>query len=116
MNSRSRLDVTNFKNLPWGLVLGLAALALVRPVLRMSGVADGVSTAVVALGATTLITVVWVLVVGLSRTPEPVLTLVARTDVCRPGGGTQCRRLSAAGRRSAWAADQPDRTVRRLGV
>lgn len=63
----------------WGLVTGLGAVALLRPLLRITGVVgdDGVLPSQVgALGATALITVVWVLVVGLSRVPRPFLTLV----------------------------------------
>jgi hypothetical protein len=71
------VEAMNFKTLPWGLILGLGALALIRPILRMSGVADDIGPAVGAVGATALITAIWVLVVGLSRTPQPVLTLVA---------------------------------------
>ena len=67
----------NYKTLPWGLILGLAALALIRPVLRMTGIADGIGTAVVALVSTVVVTVVWVLVVGLSRLERPVAVLVA---------------------------------------
>lgn len=73
----SSVDAMNYKTLPWTLILGLGSLALIRPVLRMTGVADGVGTAVVALASTAVITVIWVLVVGLSRLSQPIVILVA---------------------------------------
>ncbi|MFC7404501.1 hypothetical protein [Georgenia alba] len=62
-------------HLRWSLVIGLGALALARPLVRITGVADALPTPVVALGLTMLITLVWVAVVGIGRAPRPVLTL-----------------------------------------
>src|SRR5690606_11041682 len=69
--------VETLKNLHWPLVLGLGALALVRPLIR--GVTDpgGPSDApAVAITVTLLISVVWIAVVGWTNVAHPVLTLV----------------------------------------
>jgi hypothetical protein len=69
--------VQTLKNLHWPLVLGLGALALVRPLIRIlvdpSGMADAPATAITVSIA---ISVVWVAVVGLTNVAHPVLTLV----------------------------------------
>ncbi|HZG89874.1 MAG TPA: hypothetical protein VEZ42_06640 [Pseudonocardia sp.] len=66
------------RNLNWPLALGLGALALVRPLVRI--VTDQLGPPeppAVAIGTTVAISVVWVVVVGFSRVRRPVLTLVA---------------------------------------
>lgn len=63
--------------LPWPLILGLGALALVRPLIRT--VEDQLGTGGLPAGpviVTGVITAIWVLVVGLTRTAHPVLTLL----------------------------------------
>ncbi len=65
------------KNLHWPLVLGLGALALVRPLIRIiidpTGMADAPAVAVTV---SLLISVVWIAVVGWTNVAHPVLTLV----------------------------------------
>ena len=65
------------KNLHWPLVLGLGALALVRPLIRIiidpTGMADAPALAVTV---SLLISVVWIAVVGWTNVAHPVLTLV----------------------------------------
>lgn len=81
---RSVGDMTNRTGTPastrpavnWLLVLGLGAVALVRPLARITGAADGLGTPAGPLLLTGLVTLVWVGVVGLGRVPRPVLTLV----------------------------------------
>jgi hypothetical protein len=63
----------NIRTLHWPLVLGLGALALVRPLTRILGL--DVPGGPVLL--TVVITAVWVAAVGLARIARPVLTLVA---------------------------------------
>ena len=66
-------------NVPWRLVLLLGAFALIRPILRITGIAseDGpLHPAAAASGATALITVVWIVAVVQARAARPVLTLV----------------------------------------
>jgi hypothetical protein len=65
------------KELHWPLVLGLGALALVRPLVRIVGAQLGVEEPpAVAVAITLAISLVWVAVVGLTRVAHPVLTLV----------------------------------------
>jgi hypothetical protein len=70
-------SVETLKNLHWPLVLGLGALALVRPLVRIvidpTGMAD---TPTVAITVSLLISVVWIAVVGRTNVAHPVLTLV----------------------------------------
>lgn len=60
----------------WPLALGLAVVALVRPVMNIFGVMDDIKP-VGPLVVTVLITVVWIVAVTLARVPQPLLTLVA---------------------------------------
>ncbi|MGD7707865.1 hypothetical protein [Microlunatus sp. Y2014] len=60
----------------WPLVVGLAAVGLVRPLLSIVGITDALGRPATPLVLTVVITVVWVLVVGLSRVRQPLLTLV----------------------------------------
>ncbi|GAA4287035.1 hypothetical protein [Georgenia daeguensis] len=59
----------------WPLVLGLGAIALVRPLARITGADEPLGAPAGALALTVLVTVVWVAIVGLGRVPRPVLTL-----------------------------------------
>jgi hypothetical protein len=69
--------VETLKNLHWPLVLGLGALALVRPLVRIlvdpTGMADAPA---IAITVTLLISAVWIAVVGFTNVAHPVLTLV----------------------------------------
>ncbi|MFI6576930.1 hypothetical protein ACIBFB_14105 [Nocardiopsis sp. NPDC050513] len=61
----------------WSLVLGLGSLALLRPLVVVTGLMDALSWGPflqVALAA--VITLVWVLAVVAARAPRPLLTLV----------------------------------------
>jgi hypothetical protein len=60
----------------WLLVLGLGAVALVRPLARITGATDGLGTPAGPLLLTGMVTLVWIGVVGLGQVPRPVLTLV----------------------------------------
>lgn len=60
----------------WLLVPGLGAVALVRPLARITGATDGLGTPAGPLLLTGLVTLVWIGVVGLGHVPRPVLTLV----------------------------------------
>lgn len=71
------LVMNKLKSLPWPLILGLGALALVRPLVRIVGhqLDVGVSPAapiIITLG----LSAIWIAVVGLSKTAQPVLTLL----------------------------------------
>jgi hypothetical protein len=69
--------VEMLKNLHWPLVLGLGALALVRPLVRIAGDPAGTAdAAATAITVTLLISFVWIAVVGWTNVAHPVLTLV----------------------------------------
>ena len=66
------------RNLQWPLVLGLGALALVRPIIKtIQDQAGTASPPVLSIVLTVAITALWAVVVGLSRTSRPIATLVA---------------------------------------
>lgn len=65
------------KSLPWPLIVGLGALALLRPLVNVVTHQLGVSSLpAIAIIITLAISVVWIAVVGLSTTVHPVLTLL----------------------------------------
>ncbi|MFD6953312.1 hypothetical protein A6A08_19585 [Nocardiopsis sp. TSRI0078] len=66
-----------FSDIPWSLVLGLGALALLRPLLSITGLTEALDwSPFLQLGTTVLITVAWVAAVVVARAPRPLLTLV----------------------------------------
>lgn len=67
---------TRPQTLHWPLILGLGALALVRPLASIVGLTERLGQPGTSLTLTALITTVWVLVVGCSRVQRPVATLV----------------------------------------
>jgi hypothetical protein len=68
----------SFRNLHWPLILGLGALALVRPIMKTIQDQAGVaSSPVLSIGLTVAITALWAVVVGLSQVSRPIATLVA---------------------------------------
>lgn len=68
---------THLRRLRWPLVLGLIGLALLRPLFSITGLADLLGRPATPLLLTVAITLAWVLIVGLGRVSEPVLTLLA---------------------------------------
>ena len=65
------------QRLHWPLVVGLAALALLRPLFSVVGLSDALGKPATPLLLTALISLAWVLAVGFSRVREPIVTLVA---------------------------------------
>ncbi|WP_375000357.1 hypothetical protein [Aeromicrobium sp. CTD01-1L150] len=65
------------RDLNWPLVLGLGALALLRPLFSIVGLSDALGKPATPLLLTAAITLAWVLIVGLSSVRQPVATLVA---------------------------------------
>lgn len=63
------------ERISWGLVLGLGAVALARPLASITGIAEAIGRPAAPLLLTATITAIWVLAVGLGRAPRPVLTL-----------------------------------------
>jgi hypothetical protein len=67
----------NLKSLHWPLILGLGVLALVRPVTNIIRDQAGMEPVpAIPVTLTVLISAAWILVVGLSRVPSPLLTLL----------------------------------------
>ncbi|MGJ3509044.1 hypothetical protein [Enemella sp. A6] len=65
------------KSLQWPLIIGLGALALVRPLVRIVGGQLGLAgSPAVPIAITAVVSAFWILVVGLSKTAHPVLTLL----------------------------------------
>ncbi len=61
----------------WSLVLGLGALALLRPLVDVTGAAGALDRPLLLWAATAvLVTVAWVAAVVVTRVPRPLLTLV----------------------------------------
>lgn len=74
MNTSTQAQTHQFN---WPLIIGLGALALVRPALSIVESVIGVSDpATVPIAITIAISIVWIAVVGLRRITRPVLTLV----------------------------------------
>ena len=62
--------------LHWPLILGLGALALVRPLLNIVGLMDGLGRPFGPLLVTALLSLAWLVIVVLNRVRYPLLTLV----------------------------------------
>jgi hypothetical protein len=60
----------------WSLIVGLACLALVHPLLNVSGVIDALGRPFGPRLVTALISAIWVATVVLSRVREPLATLI----------------------------------------
>ncbi|WP_460688387.1 hypothetical protein [Nesterenkonia suensis] len=63
----------------WRLILLLGAVALIRPLMHITGVTGeegGLMKGLLAIGATVVISAVWIAVVVIARAPRPFLTLV----------------------------------------
>lgn len=59
----------------WPLILGLATLALIRPIISMVGLSEAIGQPVVSIAVTLLISLVWIAVVVRARVSRPVVTL-----------------------------------------
>ncbi len=60
----------------WQLAVGLGALALVRPLLSIVGIAEMLGKPVVSIGSTLVITIIWVWVAS-QKSEDPIKTLAA---------------------------------------
>ncbi|PAZ16692.1 hypothetical protein CLM62_07105 [Streptomyces sp. SA15] len=59
------------------MVAALTAIALVRPLFSITGLSDALGKPLTPVLLTVVITLTWILAVGLTRVPEPLLTPVA---------------------------------------
>jgi hypothetical protein len=60
----------------WLFILGLAALALIRPILNMVGLSQVIGQPFTSIAVTLLISLVWLAVAVRARFPRPVVTLM----------------------------------------
>jgi len=63
------------KHLHWPLIIGMGALALIRPVMNITGLMEGLGRPFGPLLITVLISLAWLLIVVLLDVREPLLTL-----------------------------------------
>ncbi|RKS06625.1 hypothetical protein DFP74_2266 [Nocardiopsis sp. Huas11] len=76
-NTAGGPDQGPFANIPWSLVLGLGALALVRPLLSITGVTESLGWSPwLQLTVTAAVSLAWIVAVVVARAPRPLLTLV----------------------------------------
>ncbi len=69
--------MNRIKSLQWPLILGLGALALIRPLVSIvEHQLDVSDSPAVPIVITLVISAVWIVAVGLSKTAHPVLTLL----------------------------------------
>lgn len=68
--------MNKLEQLHWPLIIGMGALALIRPLLNIVGLMDGLGRPFGPLLVTVLISLAWLLIVVASRVRRPLLTLV----------------------------------------
>ena len=59
----------------WPLVLGLGSLALLSPLVELTGLADAIGQPSTVLLLLAVVALIWIGCVGLARVPRPVITL-----------------------------------------
>jgi hypothetical protein len=59
----------------WPLVLGLGSLALLSPLVELTGLADAIGQPATVLMLLAVVALVWIGCVGLARVPRPVIIL-----------------------------------------
>lgn len=67
--------VSPFKK-QWFLIVGLAALAFLRPLMSVTGLSEAIGQPVASITVTLLISLVWLVVVVWTRVSRPVVTLM----------------------------------------
>ncbi|MGI5348172.1 hypothetical protein ACQEU8_08240 [Streptomyces sp. CA-250714] len=73
----NRAAPTLLRRPDWPVVIGLAAVALIRPLFSITGLSDSLGKPATPLILTAAISVVWVCVGALTRVREPLPTLIA---------------------------------------
>ncbi|MFI7127987.1 hypothetical protein ACIBQ1_19975 [Nonomuraea sp. NPDC050153] len=76
MTSNHRPPESFLHSLNWLLIIGLAAIALIRPLFSLVGMSDALGKPATPIILTVAISLAWTLIVGLTRVRRPVLTLV----------------------------------------
>ncbi|SDD83089.1 hypothetical protein SAMN02799630_04227 [Paenibacillus sp. UNCCL117] len=70
------LKSTNVIKEHWPFILGLGAIALIRPVMKMTGIMDILGQQFGSILMTILISLAWLVIVLVKKTPNPVAVLV----------------------------------------
>jgi hypothetical protein len=68
--------MNKLQQLHWPLIIGMGALALLRPLMNIIGVMDGLGRPLGPLFVTGLISLVWLTIVVIFRVRQPLLTLI----------------------------------------
>lgn len=68
--------MNRFNQLHWPLIIGMGALALIRPFMNIIGLMDALGRPTGQILVTLLISAIWLAIVVLNRVERPVLTLV----------------------------------------
>jgi hypothetical protein len=68
--------MNKLEQLHWPLIIGMGALALIRPLMNITGLMDGLGRPVGPLLITGLISVAWLMIVVAFRVRQPLLTLI----------------------------------------
>lgn len=68
--------MNKLKQLHWPLIIGLGALALVRPVMSITGLLDFLGRPLAPIAVTLAISLLWLVIVIGARIRRPLLTLV----------------------------------------
>ncbi|MBO0993433.1 hypothetical protein [Bacillus sp. SD088] len=62
--------------LNWKLIAILSLIALVRPILSMTGISDAIGKPIASLGVTIIISIIWIITIIIKRDPYPIQTLL----------------------------------------
>jgi hypothetical protein len=68
--------MNTLKQLHWSLIIGMGALALIRPFMNITGVMEGLNRPFGPIFVTVLISVAWLAIVVFARVRKPMLTLI----------------------------------------
>ena len=62
--------------LNWKLIATLSAIALVRPLMSMTGISDAIGQPIASIAATLIISAIWILTVFTKQESQPIRTLL----------------------------------------
>lgn len=68
--------MNKLEQLHWPLIIGMGALALIRPLMNITGMMEGLGRPFGPIFVTGLISLVWVAIVVIFRVRQPLLTLI----------------------------------------
>ena len=65
-----------YLTLNWKLIATLSAIALVRPLMSMTGISDAIGQPIASISATLIISAIWILTVFMKQESQPIRTLL----------------------------------------